>query len=115
VPAELDVEPGPGRPLQVLGHDAGGAPVEGERRDQHPAVPDRDQVRLTAGVLLLEHRYRTRTAGGRLPPGVGRARRPRPGLEASGTAIVQADPFGHRQALSVQVRTRGNVSAYARS
>jgi hypothetical protein len=39
---------------KVGSHDLGRAPVEGEGRDQHPAVPHRDQIGFTGGVLLLE-------------------------------------------------------------
>ena len=41
VAAELDVQPGRRRVLQVRGHDLRRAPVERERRDHHPPVPHR--------------------------------------------------------------------------
>jgi hypothetical protein len=54
VAAQLHVQAGRGGAGQVGGHDLGRAPVEGEWRDQHPAVPDRDQVGLTGGLLLFQ-------------------------------------------------------------
>jgi hypothetical protein len=60
--------PAGGRFGEVGGHDLGRAPVEGERRDHHPAMADRHQVRLTGGVLLLEQGDRVGTVRGGLPP-----------------------------------------------
>ena len=59
--AQLNVETGPGRGLQVSGHDPGRAPVEGERRDHHPPVPYRHQVGVPGAVLLLQEVDRTRS------------------------------------------------------
>ena len=71
VAAELNLQAGPGRVLQVGGHDLGRAAVEGERGDQHPAVAHRHQVGLTGRILLLEERDRVGAISGRLPAGVG--------------------------------------------
>ena len=67
VAAELNRQAGPGRVLEVGGHDLGRTPVEGERRDHHPPVADRHQVGLTRGVLLLEQSDRIGAVRGRLP------------------------------------------------
>ena len=83
----------PGRPpasRQVRRHDLGRAPVEGERRDHHPAMPHRHQIRLPGGVLLLKQADRVRTVRGRLPLRMARQSRPIPGLQAFGPAIVDA-------------------------
>ena len=71
VAAELNLQAGPGRVLQVGGHDLGRAAVEGERRDQHPPVAHRHQVGLTGRILLLEQRDRVGAISGRLPAGGG--------------------------------------------
>ena len=57
VAAELNLQSRPRGVLEVGGHDLGRAPVEGERRNQHPAVPHRHQVGLTGRILLLEQRH----------------------------------------------------------
>ena len=74
VAAELNRQAGPRRVLQVGGHDLGRAPVEGERRDHHPPVTHRHQVRLAGRVLLLEQRDRVGAVRGRLPTRVARRR-----------------------------------------
>ena len=56
VAAELDVEPAARRRVEIGGHQVGGAAVEGERRDEHPAVADRHQLRDAGRGLLLQHR-----------------------------------------------------------
>ena len=75
VAAELNLQTGPGRVLQVGGHDLGRAPVEGERGNHHPAVAHRHQVGLTGRILLLEQRNRVGAISGRLPAGVCRGSR----------------------------------------
>ena len=67
VTADLRVEPGTRRGGQVGGHDQRRAAVERERRDQHPAVPDRDQLGDPAGGLLLEQRDGVGSVRGGLP------------------------------------------------
>ena len=68
IAAELNHQAGPGRVLQVGGHDLGRAPIEGERRHHHPPVAYRHEVRLTRRVLLLEQRDRVgRSAAGFQP------------------------------------------------
>ena len=74
VAAELNLQAGPGRVLQVGGHDLGRAPVEGERGDHHAAVADRHEVRLAGRVLLLEQCDRVGTVRCRFPARVRRAR-----------------------------------------
>ena len=70
VTAELHGEPGARRGLEVGRHDLRRAPIEGERRDHHPPVAHRNQVRLTRRVLRLQKGYRVGPVRGRLPPGV---------------------------------------------
>ena len=72
VPAQLAGQPRGRGAGQVGGHDLRRAPVEGERGHHHPAVPDRDQVRLPGGVLLLQQRDRVRPVDRRHPPACGR-------------------------------------------
>ena len=87
VAAQLDVQAGARRTRQIGGHDLRGAPVEGERRDAHPAMPDRHQIGLPGLVLILEQ-------GDRIP------RAPRPGATPSGWRETSARP----PALSLGVR-----------
>ena len=99
VAAQLGLQAGHRRVRQVRRHDLGRAPVEGERRDHHPAVADRHQVRLAGGVLLLQQADRVRAVRGRPPLRVARQSRPVPGLQTHGFAIVDARmrdlPHGH--------------------
>ena len=67
VTADLDRQTGAGRGGQVGGHDQRGSPVERERRHQHPAVTDRNQLRDPARRLLLEQHNRVGSVHGRLP------------------------------------------------
>ncbi len=76
IPAQLGLQASHQRLRQVRSHDLGRAPAERERRDHHPAVPDRHQVRVAGGVLLLELGDRVRAARGAPPPGVTRYRGP---------------------------------------
>ena len=70
---------------QVGCHDQRGAPVERERRHQHPPVTDGHQLRHPARRLLLQQRYRVRAVWCGLPSSVARPGR----LLASGPAPGQ--------------------------
>ena len=86
-----------GVPGQVIGdHDRRPA-IERERRDRHPAVPDRHQVGEPGLSLLLEERDQIGSVGGGLPARVGRARR----LLASGLAASHPLIGGGLRARSV--------------
>jgi hypothetical protein len=110
IPAQLHVQAGGGGVLEVGGHDLGAAPVEGERRHQHPAVADRDQVRLPGAVLLLEQPDRVGAITGRGPAGVAGGRGAVACLPAPGPALVNAwmrdlRPGGHQpQSLRASFR-----------
>ena len=67
---------------QVGGHDRGRAAIEGERRDHHPAVPDRHQVGLTVEVL----RDQSSTGSGRSAAGCQAA------WDAGGVSVAAAAP-----------------------
>ena len=67
IPAQLHRQVGAGRARQVGGHQVRGAAIEGERRDQHSAVPDRDQLRHPTCGLLLKQANRVRPIRRRLP------------------------------------------------
>ena len=82
VAAQLGIEAGHRRARQVRRHDPGGAAVEGERRDRHPAMPHRHQIRLPGQILLLEQGDGIGTVRGRVPPRVASGRRPLGGLPA---------------------------------
>ena len=71
---------------QIGRHDQRGAPVERERRDQHPPVPDGHQLGNPALRLLLQQRDWIRAAWRGLPSSVARPGR----LVASGPAPGQA-------------------------
>ena len=90
VAAELNRQAGPGRVLQVGGHDLGRAPVEGERGDHHPAVAHRHQVGLTGRILLLEQRNRVGAVSSRLPARVCRSSRQLPCLLTLRPTLVDA-------------------------
>src|SRR5580693_9022873 len=94
VPAQLHGDPGHRGGRQVGRHDQRPAPVERERRGQHPPVADRDQLRYPGGRLLFQQRDRIGAIGGRLPPSVTRPRR----LLARGPA--PRDSLIHRQVLA---------------
>ena len=89
-PHSWAIRPGHRRVLEVRRHDLGRAPVEGERRDHHPAMPHRHQVLLPGGVLLRQQGNRVRAVRGRPPLRMTRQSRPVPGLQALGLAIVDA-------------------------
>jgi hypothetical protein len=67
IPAQLHLQPRRGGAGEVGGHHLGRSAVEGERRDQHPPVPDRDQVGLAGGVLLLQQPDRVGPVAGWRP------------------------------------------------
>jgi len=73
VAAELGAQARVGGGGELGGHHRRAAAEEGERRGQHAAITDRDQLRDPVGVLGRERRQRI-TAGGRLPLPVARAR-----------------------------------------
>ena len=93
VPAQLAGEPRGGRAGKVSGHDFRRATVERERGHHHSTVPDRDQVRLAGGVLLLQQGDRVGTASEWHPAGVAEQRRPLAGI---GTLCAS---IGHRGVL----------------
>jgi hypothetical protein len=88
VTAALHADPRAGGALEVVGHDLGGAPVEGEWRHQHPAVADRNQVRQPGPGLLFEQVEWIGPVGGGLEARVAGPGR----LDARGLAA--GDPFG---------------------
>jgi hypothetical protein len=88
IPAQLGLQAGHWRVRQIRRHDLGRAPVERERRDHHPAMTHRHQIRLTGAILFLQQAHRIRTARGRLPLRMARQSRPVPGLQTPGLAIL---------------------------
>ena len=76
VAAQLHGDPGHRGGRQVGRHDQRGAPVERERRDQHPPVADRDQLGYPARRLLFEQRDRIGAVRRGLPPSVARTAAP---------------------------------------
>ena len=75
VPARLHPEPGAGRLSEVGRHDRGGAAIEGEGGDEHPAVAQGDEIGDPIRRLALEHVDRVGPVGRRLPFAVAGARR----------------------------------------
>ena len=98
VAAELGVEPRPGPAREIRGHQVGGAAVERERRDEHAAVADRDELGHARLRLLLEQLDRVGPVRGRLPVGVRGARH----LGARGLAARGA--LGDREVLDAGAR-----------
>ena len=98
VAAELRVQARPRRPAEIGGHDRGRAAIEGERRDQHPPVADRHQLRHPRLRLLLDDGDRVAPPARRLPAGVGGAR----DLGARGLALGRS--LGLGQMLDARYR-----------
>ena len=104
VTAELRVQARPRHSRQIRRHQVGGAAVERERGDEHPAVADRHELRHARLGLLLEQLDRRAPQGRSLPVGVGgtwhiatrrlaasRALARREVLDALGLALGRAD------------------------
>ena len=88
VAAELGLQAGAGTVCEVSRHDRGRATEERKRRDEHPPVPNRDELWHPRPGLLLQHSHRIRTRRGGLPLAV----RPPRHLAAHGLAACR--PFG---------------------
>ena len=105
VAARLDLIPDRGVDGQVRGHDGGRAAVEGERRRDHPAVPDGDEFGDPARGLLLQDVDRVRPVGRGLPGRVAgpRDRGPRrlPARRAFLGAARGARPAGPQPSLAI--------------
>ena len=103
IAAQLDDQPRRRCALEVRGHDLRRTPVEGERRNHHPAMPDRHEVGLAGGVLLFEQRNRVGPVRGRTPAPVTRRRRSTPGVLTLGLPLVgtqMCDPFRRHRPTS---------------
>ena len=74
VAAELRVEARPRARREIRRHQVGGAAVERERRDEHAAVADRDELGNARLRLLLEQLDRVGAVEGGLPLAVRGAR-----------------------------------------
>jgi hypothetical protein len=74
VPAELHGDAGRGRRGEVGSHHRGCAAVEGEGRDGHPSVADRQQLLDPGRVLRGQHRQRVPTRWQCRQLGVSRSR-----------------------------------------
>jgi hypothetical protein len=97
-PRRTPGSPSRGRAFQVGRHDSRRTSVEGERRDQHPPVPDGYQVGLPDAVLLLEQRDRVGAVHGRRPSSVAGQRRPfrppGPALDVGRRSGTRPSPSG---------------------
>ena len=80
VAAELDGDAGPRSRREVRCHRQCRAAIERERRDRHPAIADRHEVRQARGRLALEQPDRVDAIGLRRPRSEGGRRRTDPGL-----------------------------------
>ncbi len=96
---------------QVRRHRQRRPAVERERRDRHPPVADRHQLRDPGRCLLLEEGDRIRPVGCRLPVAMAgsrrlaiRASRPMLGLVSSRVGIVSIDPSNSRWRWSASGR-----------
>src|SRR5215218_2304967 len=67
VAAQLSLYAGLRRAREVLGHDDGRAPHEGERRSHHTRVPDRHELLNSVPRRRLEEVDRVRPVGSRCP------------------------------------------------
>jgi hypothetical protein len=109
VAAQLGIQRRHRRGRQVCRHDLGRAAVERERRDHHPAVPDRYQVLLPGQVALPAARP---DPGGPRPGStrMARQRRSIPGLRAA-SALPVPGPAGRlgRPAMASLPRPGGPI------
>ena len=67
IAAELDLDARARADREVGGHRQRRAAIERERRDRHPAIADRDELRDPGRRLLLEEGDGIRPVGGRRP------------------------------------------------
>ena len=88
VAAELHRDPRPRGGRQIGRHDQRGAPVERERRHQHPPVPDRDKFGDAGRGLLLEQLDGVGAVRPRLQSACAGSRSRRPGLLATRSALL---------------------------
>ena len=106
VAAQLHLQPGSRRAGEIGRHQVRGAAVERERRDEHPPVADRHELRDTRLRLLLEQVDRIAAERRRLPLGVHLARNVGTGCLSPGC------PLGSGEVLDLAVRdSRGNVAS----
>ena len=94
VATQLSVESRSGAVREVGGHDVGRATVESERRDEHPPVANRDQLREACLRLLLEQLHRVAADRGGLPVSMRRTRYLRPG------SLSARPPLGNGEATA---------------
>ncbi len=98
IPAELDAETRVRSSREIRGHDQRPTAVERERRDEHPAVPNRDELRHAGDGLLLEQPDRVAMRW-KLDLALGGPRDLRPGRFASRRVLGRRevhDDFGRR-------------------
>ena len=95
IAAGLHAYPCLGRGRKISRHHAGGAAIEGERRNQHPSIPHRQQFRQPLGVRNLQLRDRIGAVRGLLPNPM---RRPRHGIaqQLAGLHHLVRRPRMHR-------------------
>ena len=98
VAAGLHGDPRVRRRRQVGGHHRRRTAIEGERRDEHPPVPDRDELRHARSRLSDEDRDRVGPVQRRRPVAMGRAGCDLPRRSA---------PFGGLARLQCRVRRGG--------
>ena len=108
IAAELHVDPGSGCLREVGRHDQCGAAVERERRDEHPSVADRDELRHPAARLLLEQQDRVRT--GRLRAATRRV----PTSESARGQTCRARPAPRRSGARAAERVREASASLSR-
>ena len=104
VSAELRPEPGSRSRREVVGHHGRRAAVEGERRDEHPAVADGHELRNARLRLRLQDRDRI-TVGRELEAGLARARALLArGAAARGALFGREVRYGARRVLARSFR-----------
>ena len=91
IPAALHRQPRPRRRGEVAGHDHRRPAIERERRDQHPPVADRHQLRHARLRLALEQLDRIGPSRRRLERRMTAARHLIP------RRLAARDPLSHRQ------------------
>ena len=91
IPAALHCQPRPRRRGEVIGHEQRRPAIERERRDQHPPVADRHELRYPRLRLTLQQRDRISATRRRLELRVIRARHLTP------RRLTTRNPLSHRQ------------------
>ena len=100
VTAQLHAQPTVGRAREIRRHQVRGTPIKGKRRDQHPAVANRHELRHTRRGLFLQQLNRIAPIRRRRPLAVHPPRHFRP------RRLPSRRTLRHRQVSNLRAPTR---------